>query len=35
LPFSVPGKKSSMAVEVIRNGWSKSEIGKVFPEREA
>jgi hypothetical protein len=35
LPVSIPDEKSSMAVEGLRNGRSKSEVGKGFPEREA
>jgi hypothetical protein len=35
LLVSIPGEKSSMAVEGLRNGWSKSEVGKGFPKREA
>jgi len=35
LPVSIPEEKSLMAVEGLRNGRSKSEAGKGFPEREA
>lgn len=35
LPVSIPEEKSSMAVEGLRNGRSKSEAGKGFPKREA
>jgi len=34
LPVSIPEEKSSMAVEGLRNGRSKSEAGKSFPKGE-
>jgi hypothetical protein len=35
LPVSIPEEMNSMAVKGSRNGRSKSEAGKSFPEREA